>query len=115
MRKPKSIFEAFDSFGEIDFEPVPASAPCDARKGTWEQLECLRMRAERGESLYHKDDNPHIELDLEIRSIATDRMHVAKAQYTQTRRAEAEKLKAERRITRRKIRPSCQRKRSAAK
>jgi len=30
--------------------------PCPHPKHSWEQLECLRLRAERGESLHHPHD-----------------------------------------------------------
>lgn len=97
-----------DSFSESiaelppDFEPMPCAIPCRHRKGTWEQLECLRMRLERGEDLYHIEDNSEIEQSLELRAFATARMKAAKREYTKFRRELKKRLADERRKERRK-------------
>ena len=39
------------------FEPMPVAIPCRHPKHSWEQIETLRMRAERGEELFHVEDN----------------------------------------------------------
>lgn len=36
--------------------PLPCSEPTDARPGSPEKMEVLRLRVERGEELYHVDD-----------------------------------------------------------
>jgi hypothetical protein len=39
------------------FEPMPVATPCPHPKHSWEQIETLRQRAERGEELFHGGDN----------------------------------------------------------
>lgn len=40
-----------------DFEGVPCTAPTDALCGSRAKIEVMRQRAERGECLYHPQDN----------------------------------------------------------
>jgi hypothetical protein len=39
------------------FAPMPVAIPCPHPKHSWEQIETLRQRAERGEELFHAEDN----------------------------------------------------------
>jgi hypothetical protein len=58
MKVPRNVFESIqDSGKEIDFEPMPVAIPCPWPKKSWGQLQTLRERAERGEELFHVDDN----------------------------------------------------------
>lgn len=53
-----NVFQAIHDDGDDDkFEAVPAATPCPHPKHSWEQLEELRMRVERGEELFHSSDN----------------------------------------------------------
>lgn len=45
------------NYDDPEYEPKPASSPTDHCCGSFEKVEVMRIRLEKGESLYHPDDN----------------------------------------------------------
>ena len=45
------------NYDDPEYEPKPASLPTEYRCGSFEKVEVMRIRLEKGESLYHPDDN----------------------------------------------------------
>lgn len=105
MLKPDTIFDSIGyGTGENgDFEPMPCAIPCPHKKGSWQQLECLRQRLERGEELYHPEDCRDVEMDHAIRAAVTKLMHKAKKVESKRRRDEQVQLAKERRRKRREM------------
>lgn len=44
--------------GRADYEPEKDFDPTDEPAGSWEKVEILRKRLERGAPLHHPEDNP---------------------------------------------------------
>ena len=87
-------------------------ASCPFKKGTWEQLEFMRMRVEREESLWNEADNPEVEQSLEVRALATQMMKIAKKFFATERRIAEQNERAERRKNRRKKKPTVHRRKN---
>ena len=51
-----------------DFEPIPAAERTAARPGSPGKIKVMRLRAERGECLYHRDDDRRV---LPVRDTST--------------------------------------------
>lgn len=75
---------------------------CPFKKGTWEQLEFMRMRLEREEPLWNEADNPEVEHSLEVRALATLMMKIAKKFFATERQIAEQNERDKRRKTRRK-------------
>jgi hypothetical protein len=104
MLEPRSIHEAFDSQGEVYFEPSPASAVCPHKKGSWEQIDWLRKRAEAGEELFHESDNLERIHDSERERVNINRKILEFRKSEKLKEIEEQKkLVAERRKKRREI------------
>lgn len=99
MRKPRNIHEAFDSKGELDFEPAPASTPCPFLKGSWEQIDFLRERVDRGEDLYHVGDCVERIAECDRDGIAA-KINENRDECKRLEKEEQKRLEAERRRTR---------------
>lgn len=56
-QKPKPGYCGSGANLPEDYEPLPASRPTNAAAGTADKVEELRLRAERGEELWHPRDN----------------------------------------------------------
>ena len=39
-----------------DFVPEPAGEPTNTLPGSWDRVEVMKQRAEKGQSLWHKED-----------------------------------------------------------
>jgi len=52
------VYELRMDVPSIPFDPAPATDPTDAPLGSPERISVMRARVERGESLYHEQDNP---------------------------------------------------------
>lgn len=74
---------------------------CPFKKGTWEQLEFMRMRLEREEPLWNEADNPEVEQSLEVRALATQMMKIAKKFFAKERQIAERNERDERRKNRR--------------
>lgn len=85
-----------------DEQHLNSLASCPFKKGTWEQLEVMRMRLEREEPLWNEADNPEVEHSLEVRALATLMMKIAKKFFATERRIAEQNERAERRKNRRK-------------
>ena len=59
MDGPKNIFQAISTDGEWDFEPPVDGAPTTAPPGTRRKIDELAARMQRGEPLWHDDDNTY--------------------------------------------------------
>lgn len=56
--KSNPVYEARQDVPAVQFDPRPATQPTDAPLGSPARVAVMRARVERGESLYHPDDNP---------------------------------------------------------
>ena len=61
MIAPRTVHSDLLTLGyDDDFEPVPALERTSARPGSPEKIEVMRARVERGESLWHRDDDERV-------------------------------------------------------
>ena len=57
----RTIFSDLQTyFHDEDFMPVPALERTSARPGSAAKIEVMRLRVERGECLYHRDDDRRV-------------------------------------------------------
>lgn len=55
---PRTVFSDLATVQhDEDFAPIPASEPTDALCGSRAKIEVMRQRVERGECLFHRNDN----------------------------------------------------------